>query len=99
MLTIEVNPVEQNGKVVYFHGVMIDDALTPDQAEMFDMSIAANRFVTLSFAAVHPGDDVYGATADYHQFLFWASEDLTAPFLEELWADMIHLAGQFAPID
>lgn len=74
MFDISVSDVN-NGQ--FFHSVTINDAISPDAADMVDGCIEAHPEVTLNLTRVRPGDDVYGYTADYHQFLFWAKRDLT----------------------
>lgn len=80
MFDVSVSDVN-NGQ--YFHSVTINDAITPDAADMIDGCIEAHPEVTVNLTRVRPGDDIYGYTADYHQFLFWAKRDIT-PWLEAM---------------
>lgn len=95
MLNIEVNEETQHGHTSYFHSVVVEDDITPDAADTLNACIEAHPEVTMNLTRVRPGDDIYGTVADYHQFLFWATRDITG-WLETMAAALFSGETAFA---
>lgn len=74
----------------HLHSIVIEDEVTDDQVDVYQAAFEVHPDVSVCFAPVRPGDDIYGVIAEFVMLMFFAQRDMSREIediMDEAWAE------------